>query len=303
MVTLDQHLSLWDSPRTRPRQRLHGFYQTLAHRRLDMVFEAAPTIPFDDSMRLVFFSDCHRGDNSRADPFRVNKSLFLHALHHYYDRGFTYIEVGDGDELWKNRRFATVQAAHAQVFTVFQQFAEQQRLHLLFGNHDILGNRRQPVNKGGLIAHEGLILQQRRTGQQIFVTHGHQADTKSDMFYQVSRIAVRKIWRRLQLMHLASVTCRDGEEHTPRTYEQHLMSWAADRRQVLICGHTHRPASAAYGETPYFNTGYCLAPGVLTGLEIQHGEIGLVRWRATPHSMTPFQREILSQPRRLKYFW
>ncbi len=303
MVTLDQHLNLWDAPLAHPQRRVHDFYQRLAHRRLDMVFQNAPIIPFDDSMRLIFFSDCHRGDNSRADAFRVNEPLFLHALQHYYDQGFTYIEVGDGDELWKNRRFETVKTAHAQVFTLFHRFAEQQRLHLLFGNHDILGNRRHPVNKGGLIAHEGLILQHQQSGQQIFVTHGHQADTKSDMFYQVSRMAVRNVWRRLQLMHLAPITCRDGEEYTPRAYEQSLTSWAADRRRVLICGHTHRPVSAGYGETPYFNTGYCLAPGILTGLEIQRGEINLVRWRATPHSDRPFQREILSQPRRLKYFW
>jgi len=303
MVTLTRRWSLWNVPRTQTRRYINAAQQALAHRRLDMVFEGAPIVPFDNASRLVFFSDAHRGDNSRTDAFRDNEPLFLHALRHYYDQGFTYIEVGDGDELWKNRRFDTVRKAHAQVFTLFHRFAEKHRLHLLFGNHDIIGSRRQPVNKGGLIAREGLILQQRRGGQQIFVTHGHQADTKSDIFYQVSRIAVRNVWRRLQLMHLASVTCRDGEEHTPRSYEQFLTSWAADRQRILVCGHTHRPVSAAYGETPYFNTGYCLAPGLLTGLEIQHGEIGLVRWRATPHSTTPFQRETLSTPRRLKYFW
>ncbi len=303
MVTLDQQSILWDSPLARPQRHTHGLREALAHRRLDAVFQAAPTIPFDDTTRLVFFSDCHRGDNSRADAFRVNEPLFLHALDHYYRQGFTYIEVGDGDDLWKNRRFETVRKAHVQVFTLFHRFAEHQRLHLLLGNHDIPGNTRHQVDKGGLIAREGLILQERNSGQQIFVTHGHQADTKSDMFYQVSRMAVRNVWRRLQLMHLAPVTCRDGEAYAPRSFEQHLTSWAADRRRVLICGHTHRPASAAYGEAPYFNTGYCLAPGLLTGLEIQHGEINLVRWRATPHSATPFQQEILSQPRRLKYFW
>lgn len=303
MVTLDQQVIFWDAPLAAAQRRVPGLREALAYRRLDMVFQAAPTVPFDDTMRLVFFSDSHRGDNSRADAFRLNKSLFLHALRHYYDRGYTYIEVGDGDELWKNRRFATVQAAHAQVFTLFHQFAEQQRLHLLFGNHDIIGNRRHPVNKGGLIAREGVILQHRRTDQQIFVTHGHQADAKSDMFYQVSRMAVRNVWRRLQLLHLASVRGHNGEERTPRPYEQFLKNWADDRRRVLICGHTHRPTSAGYGEAPYLNTGHCLAPGLLTGLEIQHGDISLVRWRATPHSATPFQREILSAPRRLKYFW
>ena len=74
-----------------------------AHKRLTKVFEAAKRIPFDDSSRIVFFSDCHRGDNGRTDPFARNKELFLHALNHYYREGFTYIEVGDGDDLWQNR--------------------------------------------------------------------------------------------------------------------------------------------------------------------------------------------------------
>ncbi|HNT77016.1 MAG TPA: hypothetical protein PKH77_18555 [Anaerolineae bacterium] len=40
----------------------------------------------------------------------------------------------------------------------------------------------------------------------------------------------------------------------------------------------------------------------LTGLEIQNGEIGLVRWRATPESTSPYQREGLGAPRKLKHF-
>ena len=61
-------------------------------------------------------------------------------------------------------------------------------------------------------------------------------------------------------------------------------------------------AGAAYGETPYFNTGHCVTPEMLTGLEIQNGEIVLVRRRATPESASPFQREVLSAPRKLKHF-
>jgi hypothetical protein len=41
---------------------------------------------------------------------------------------------------------------------------------------------------------------------------------------------------------------------------------------------------------------------VLTGLEIQNGEIGLVRWRSTPGSASPYQREVLRAPRQLKRF-
>ncbi len=303
MVALDRQTVLWDVPFAASQKRAPGLREALAHRRLDAVYQAAPVLPFDDSSRLIFFSDCHRGDNTRVDAFRVNEALFLHALEYYYAKGFTYIEVGDGDELWKNRRFETVRAAHAPVFNLFHRFDEQQRLQLLLGNHDIHGNLRQRMIKDGLLVHEGVILQHKHRGQHIFVTHGHQADAKSDMFYQISRMAVRNVWRRLQWLHLAPVAGRNGEERAPRPYEQFLTSWAANRQCMLICGHTHRPTEARYGEVPYFNTGHCLTPGILTGLEIQNGEIGLVRWRATPHSATPFQRETMSVPRRLKYFW
>lgn len=53
--------------------------------------------------RYVFFSDCHRGYGGWNDNFAANQNLCFHALQYYYDRGFTYVEIGDGDELWENR--------------------------------------------------------------------------------------------------------------------------------------------------------------------------------------------------------
>ena len=67
--------------------------------RLSEVFESSEKIPFDDSSKFILFSDCHRGDNSWTDDFAQNQNIFFHALNFYYDGGFTYIEVGDGDEL------------------------------------------------------------------------------------------------------------------------------------------------------------------------------------------------------------
>jgi len=72
-------------------------------KRLTEVFEMAEEVPFDDSSKIVLFSDCHRGDNGWADDFAHNQSLFFFALEHYYAQGFTYIEIGDGDELYENK--------------------------------------------------------------------------------------------------------------------------------------------------------------------------------------------------------
>ncbi len=202
----------------------------------------------------------------------------------------------------KNRHFHAIRAAHGQVFEWFHRFETQQRLHLLFGNHDIAGAKCQQMDKDGLIAREGVILQHRRTGQQILVTHGHQADLKSDMCYPFSRMAVRRVWRWLQVWRLAPVASPNAEERAPRPFERFLLDWAAHNGRGLICGHTHRTVGATYGQTPYFNTGHCVTPGTLTGLEIQNGGIGLVRWRATPGSASPGQRELLSAPSKLKHF-
>jgi len=46
--------------------------------RLSEVFESSGEIPFDDSSKLVFFSDCHRGDNSWTDDFApIRISFFM----------------------------------------------------------------------------------------------------------------------------------------------------------------------------------------------------------------------------------
>ncbi|MEJ5312265.1 MAG: metallophosphoesterase [Anaerolineae bacterium] len=302
MTTYDTPILPWNTPLTHQPRHDYNIYRLRAYRRLDAVFMTAPTVFFDDTTRLVFFSDTHRGDNSRLDAFSANEALFLHALHHYYQNGFTYVEVGDGDELWKNHHFHTIRAAHGQVFEWFHRFDEQQRLHLLFGNHDISGAKCQQIDKDGMIAREGLILQHRRTGQQLFVIHGHQADFKSDLCYPLSRMAVRRIWRRLQVWRLAPVASPNAEKRPPRPFERYLIEWATRNNRMLICGHTHRTVSAVNGETSYFNTGHCVTPGVITGLEIQNGEIGLVRWRAMPGRIAPFDREVLQAPCKLKYF-
>ena len=78
--------------------------------RLDEIFRSAPVLPFDDGSKLVIMSDCHRGDGSWIDNFAHNQNIFYAALRHYFDNGFTYIENGDGDELWKFRCLADIDA-------------------------------------------------------------------------------------------------------------------------------------------------------------------------------------------------
>jgi UDP-2,3-diacylglucosamine pyrophosphatase LpxH len=303
----------------------------LAHIRLTAVWEAATEITFDDNSKIVFFSDCHRGDNSKADAFTRNEELYLSALDYYYQAGFTLIEVGDGDEMWKNSRFSAILTAHRRTFDWLHKFDRQHRLHLIIGNHDIHGNRHSLVEKDGMVAQEGLILRHKKSGQRIFAVHGHQADFKSDGFYIISRLAVRHVWRRVQLLspekalrkanaviknlHFQPYPDLDNKPlafrlivsmmlQAKKNIERRISAWAGANRQIVVCGHTHRPTSAAYGALPYFNTGSCVAPGLITGLEFQHGELTLVEWYARPNGRNgkapKTERRLMAPPRKLR---
>jgi UDP-2,3-diacylglucosamine pyrophosphatase LpxH len=276
---------------------LRNTLRTRAYRRMTQAFQTSKTVLFDDDSRLVFFSDLHRGDNSRADAFAQNEGLFIQALRHYHQRGFTYVEVGDGDELWQNRRLSAVKKAHRRTFDLLHDFAAENRLHLLFGNHDIQGFRRRKMKKDGLVAHEGLVLQHARTALKIFVVHGHQVDFKSDALYRVSRFIIRHIWRHIQNLGLTPVASTTTETRNRGTLRQRVSEWIEAQKQMVICGHTHTPKFPGPGDVPYFNAGSGVFDGYMTGLEIQNGEIALVKWLRSEWGRA--ERWLLAPPRKL----
>ncbi|MGB7396055.1 MAG: serine/threonine protein phosphatase, partial [Pricia sp.] len=106
--------------------------------RLSRAYKNAKTLPFDDTSKFIFFSDCHRGDNSFADDFANNRNIYYHALHFYYKNGFQYCELGDGDELWENIHFESIFEAHKNVYGLLRKFHLERRLHMIWGNHDMV---------------------------------------------------------------------------------------------------------------------------------------------------------------------
>ena len=115
--------------------------------RLTRAYQEALKISFDDTSKIVLFSDCHRGDNSFADDFANNRNIYFHALKQYYKQGFTYCELGDGDELWENLSFKSIFSAHKNVYMLLKAFHEDNRLHLIWGNHDMVYRKEKYVQK------------------------------------------------------------------------------------------------------------------------------------------------------------
>jgi hypothetical protein len=139
----------------------------------------------------------------------------------------------------------------------------------------------------GLKVHEGLILRYDHydINQDIFLVHGHQGDWFNDHLWWLALVTVRFLWGPMQEF----IGWRDPTM-PQKPYdidkwgvERRLTEWVAEENQMLICGHTHRshfsmPDDAAQ----YFNTGSCIHPRAITGIEIQDGALALIKWEMAP---------------------
>lgn len=287
-------------------------------KRLSRALENAAVLYWDRGSRLVIMSDCHRGDGSGADNFAANRNLYVAALTRYYREGYAYIEIGDGDELWENRRFGTIWQAHEDVFLLLQKFHAAGRLTVLFGNHDMVKRRPDwaeqrcirpdPATGGtrpvfpGLRVHESVLLRERHPPcRQILLIHGHQVDFLNDRLWRLSRMLVRYLWRPLELAGIRDPTSASKSEPRRLSVEARLGRWAEAHCQIVVAGHTHRPVFAAEGSPPYFNDGSCVRPRLITALEIEDGAIRLVRWvyKVRGNGSIYIGREVVDGPRPL----
>ncbi|MBH1941396.1 metallophosphoesterase family protein [Mobilitalea sibirica] len=291
-------------------------------KRLSQVLASSKVLPFDDSSKIVIMSDCHRGDGGWTDNFLANQNLFFAALSYYYERGYTYIELGDGDELWENRKIENIINTHSDAFWLMSQFYRVGRLYMLYGNHDIV--KREPrysrtkcysfycdsVNSTialfpGIEFLEGLILNYINTDYTIFLTHGHQADILNDTFWRLSRFLVRYLWRPLELIGIKDPTSAAKNYEKKNKVEKRLIDWSKKQNQMVITGHTHRPVFPNVGESLYFNDGSCVHPRCITAIEIINGTITLVKWAVMTKSDRSLYvgRDVLESPvRLLNYF-
>lgn len=294
---------------------------------LTRVFESAEQIPFDDSSRIVLMSDCHRGDGSWADDFLKNQYIYFAALTHYFNQSYIYIEIGDGDELWKNKSFSDIIHVHSDAFWILSRFHSEGRLYSIFGNHDIVKNnsrftkrlyynrnyynylgereRKEIKSLDNIKHHEGLILRHTPTNGDIFLVHGHQADYLNYKMWRFSRFFVRYIWRPLEMYGVNDPTSAAKNNDKKVSVEKKLVEWVTLKKKVLVAGHTHRPAFPEPGEPPYFNDGSCVHPQCITAIEIADGKITLVKWEVkTKIDGTLFVgREVLEGPRKLKDYF
>ncbi|MBD7913435.1 metallophosphoesterase [Clostridium cibarium] len=259
------------------------------------VYESADEVLFDNSSKIILMSDCHRGNGSWGDDFSKNQNLYFAALTHYYKEDFTYIELGDGDELWENSDMSEIIHAHSDIFWLLRKFYRRGRLYFIYGNHDIVKQSDEFV-KDNLYKYfderekknfslfdnikigEGLILKHKFTEDKIFLIHGHQGNYRNYRLWKLNRFLVRFFWKPLNLFGFNDPTSPAKNYAKKEVVEKRLVQWVKKEKHMLIAGHTHKPIFPEVGEAPYFNDGSCVHPRCITGIEIEHGEIVLIKW-------------------------
>lgn len=260
--------------------------------------------------KFIIFSDHHKGNKDHGDDFANNEPNYMAALEYYLINNFTYINLGDSEELWKYSPEQVI-SKNINALRAEAKFQQLNRYHKTFGNHDITWKNKLDVNRWfkdiftlPLPVWEGILLKTNVNDKplSIFLTHGHQGDKMSDN-NSLSTWLVAHVWRPVQryLEINVNTPAKDfvlRDRHNIMMYE-----WSSHRENLaLITGHTHKPvfASGLYSDHPnntinvekidkankqsrlkpsYFNSGCCCYNDTdITGVEIADGEIRLIKW-------------------------
>lgn len=290
-------------------------------KRLSKAYQNAKIEYFDKHSKYIFFSDCHRGDDSVSDEFARNQILLLHALNYYYNHGYTYVEVGDGDEMWEYPDFKSIRLAHSDIFLEIKKFYDENRFILIYGNHNNFLRNKKFVEKTYYYYHdeynrntkelltgikpcEAVILKHKKTGQEIFVVHGHQGDLMNDQLWMISMFTLRYFWRYLHVVGFHNPASPAKNQFTRHKVEKTYKEWIRNHKIMLICGHTHRPRFPKKNMLPYFNSGCCIHSKSITGIEIKDNKIMMVDWRVRcdPKGVLHIERYVIRGPEPIKTY-
>ncbi len=296
------------------------------------------------SSRFIIFSDVHRGDGTGSDDFAANSVFFNCALDYYYEEGFTLIELGDVEELWENESFDQIYITHTSIYKRLASFHDsdpkKNRYIKIWGNHDAYWKDCEKDLHGlfqGIEVYEAAILD-----SHILMWHGHQADPLCNgKWAHFSKNVVRTIWAKMQQCGFRDPTRAANNPGRCNHVDETLYNWAKHgfpntswfkgyKIDTIIAGHTHRPVyenlsltermylktsirtggirQKLKADKAYYNTGSCVHPRCITGIEItgtgSKMTLRLVKWgyssqtahKGSDEYVLSVKREVLEEP-------
>lgn len=290
------------------------------NKKLYKIYKKSKIMNIDDNSKIIIMSDVHRGNGNNYDNFIKNKNIFIFALQYYYNKGFTYIELGDGDEMWEVKYCNHIIKEHLSSFKQLKKFNNFNRLIMLYGNHDIEKRKIEVLQKNfymyynekdntieslldGLNVLESLILKYKKFN--IFLIHGHQLDFINSSIWPISRLVIRHFWKKIEHIGIKDPTDNIENYKVAKKIEKKLHNWSKKNNIIIIAGHTHRSIFPKVGNSLYFNTGSCIHPDGITALEIENGKIRLVKWqfKINKGQLFSVERKIISYDKNIKDFF
>lgn len=232
--------------KSRVNKALSALYKSI----LSKPGKKGPLIPFNPQQdKFIILSDQHKGARDGADIFAKAAKNYLAALDFYNQQQYTYINLGDSEELWENL-FITVKRHNKNTFEKEKLFIDEDRFVKIFGNHDLYwGN--DPLAPVSLMQiygkaikiYEGAVLQTTVNGKplEIFMTHGHQGDLQSDGNW-FSKWFVSDVWGPLQGYLRINPNTPAYNNQLKTDHNRMMYEWSSKRKNMLlITGHTHQP--------------------------------------------------------------
>jgi UDP-2,3-diacylglucosamine pyrophosphatase LpxH len=234
----------------RPPRNLKA-YEKRIHDSLSRAWKQSPHRVKDVSeLKLVIFSDHHRGNKDGADAFAPCKPAYHAALGYYLEAGFELYLLGDVEDLWQVVPEAVIQS-YSDTLRLEGEFAKQNRYIRFWGNHDDLWQDPNAVQKylhpwiDELKVLEGLRLSIKDKNVmlgELFFVHGHQGTSLSDRYAQISKPLVGYVLNPLRRLLRFSSTTPATNYDLRYQHERAMFEWARMHQGlVLFTGHTHRP--------------------------------------------------------------
>lgn len=287
-------------------------------KRINDLFNKSKKISINNQSKIVIMSDCHRGIGDINDNFKKNKNIYGDALNYYYKNGFTYIELGDGDEMWEIEDYDNIIKENIEVFKIIKKFHDNNRLIMLYGNHDIIKRNQEilenhfykynNINKedellNNLNTYESLILNY--NNKDIFLIHGHQLDIINSSFWKLTRFLIKNAWKKIEKTAIKDITNNIKNNKVENKIEKTLKKWSIKNNKIIIVGHTHNPIYPEIGDSLYFNDGSCIHPDGITCIEIENGNISLIKWIFTikDNKFISVEREIIIGNKNIDSFY
>jgi predicted phosphodiesterase len=220
-------------------------------------------IDFAPSSKIVILSDQHKGARNHRDDFAMSEKNYLTALDYYNREQYLYCNLGDSEELWKNK-LETVIKHNTATFEAEKLFLQRNAFIKVFGNHDLYwgnaplaGITLEKIYGQKLKVYEGILLKMMIKNKpfSVLMTHGHQGDLQSDGNW-FSKWFVSTIWGPFQAFLRINPNTPAYDTQLKSEHNTMMYNWTAEQSNLaLITGHTHQPVfnSLTHLERLYMN--------------------------------------------------